>query len=205
MLGVFTLIVISCRIEDSGGNGKSRASATEERQRLLAACPAKAQSFSAWRQELAEERGLSRPVYEGDAAFYPIADVAEDYLETLPAEQRGIVVIDSVRKRVIVQVTRDRGKVLTELRTRVEDPKTVTVETVRWSRGELAAFANRIDSVPGSGSWDYGYDGPDDVVKVDVSGDAEGARRKISEVVAPCAFKVRGDVEPVMPQADVPQ
>ena len=48
-----------------------------ERERLLATCPAKAQGFFAWQQELAEKKGLERPVDENDDFLYPTASAAE--------------------------------------------------------------------------------------------------------------------------------
>ena len=170
-----------------------------ERERLLATCPAEAQGFSAWQQELADREGLERPVDENDDFLYPTADAAQSLINALPADQRAGVEIDSVRDRVIVQVTRGKSDVLAYLRENVEEPGRITVETVRWSSEDLATFANRLENIPESRSWGYGLDNANGRIEVDVPGDAGAARREISKVIDPCAFKVRGDVPPMRP------
>ncbi len=147
-----------------------------------------------WRRE-----GLKRPVDENDLVLDPVAVIAETHLLTLPVDQRGKVGIDSVRDRVIVQVTRGEDAVLADLREKVEDPDTVSVETVRWSGEDLAEFADRLENIPASRSWGYGLDNRNARIEVDVPGDVGEARRRISEVIDPCAFKVRGNVAPMRP------
>ena len=168
----------------------------DERERLLATCPAKAQGFYAWQQDLAEKRGLERPVDENDLVFDPAASIAETHLLTLPTDQRGEVAIDSVRDRVIVQVTRGEEEVLAALREQVADPDSVAVETVRWSSEDLGEFADRLETVRGSNSWASGFGNANGRIEV---GDAGAARRKISKVLDPCAFTVKGNARPMRP------
>ena len=197
LLVAATLLAVgACGTQESSNNEVAEPRYDSEREKLLATCPAKAQDFFAWQQELAEKRGLNRPVHENDGFLEPNARIAQNYLLTLPVDQRGLVLIDSVRDRVIVQVSRGEDQALADLREKVEDPETVSVETVRWSEDDLATFARRIDTVPGSDSWGYGSDG---LVRIEVPGDAEKARRKIAEVIPPCAFVVKGNVAPVRP------
>ena len=100
---------------------------------------------------------------------------------------------------MIVQVTRGNDEVLAYLRENVEEPERITVETVRWSGEDLATFAHRLETIPGSDSWGYGLDSANGRIEVDVPGDAGKARRRISEVIDPCAFTVRGDAAPMRP------
>jgi hypothetical protein len=194
-----TTAAVACDAQKEGGGADPKPRYAGERERLLATCPAEAQGFFAWQQELAEQRGLRRPVDENDLVLDPVAATAETHLLTLPADQRGEVGIDSVRDRVIVQVTRGEDAVLADLREKVEDPDTVSVETVRWSGEDLAEFADRLENIPASRSWGYGLSNGDARIEVDVPGDAGEARRKISEVIHPCAFKVTGNVPPMRP------
>ena len=166
---------------------------------MLATCPAKAQGFFAWQQELAEKKGLKRPVDENDDLLYPTASAAESLINALPADQRAGVLIDSVRDQVIVQVTRGEDEVLAYLRENVEEPERITVETVRWSGEDLATFAHRLETMSGSDSWGYGLDNANGRIEVDVPGDAGRARRRISEIIDPCAFTVRGAAAPMRP------
>lgn len=193
-----TTAAFACGAQE-GSTDDPKPRYASERERLLATCPADAQGFFSWQQELAEQRGLRRPVDENDLVLDPIATIAETHLLTLPADQRGEVGIDSVRDRVIVQVTRGEDAVLADLREKVEDPDTVSVETVRWSGEDLAEFADRLENIPVSRFWGYGLDNGNARIGVDVPGDAGEARRKISEVIDPCAFKVRGNAPPMRP------
>ena len=119
----------------------------------------------------------------------------------LPSDQRGEVAIDSVRDRIIVQVTRGEDAMLADLREKIEDPDTVTVQTARWSGGDLANFADRLEDIRGSHSWGYGYANvnANGRTEVDVPGAAGATRHKISEVIAPCGFTVRGNAPPMRP------
>lgn len=205
LIAAILLTAVACGVQGGPGEGsavedRSQPLYASERERLLATCPAKAQGFFAWQQELAEREGLERPVDENDDFLYPTADAAQNLINALPADQRaGGVGIDSVRDRIIVQVTYGRDELLVYLRENVEDSERITVETVRWSSEDLATFARRIEAIPGSRSWGYGSDGLDNRIAVDVTGDAGEARRKIAEVVDPCAFTVRGNVPPMRP------
>ncbi len=197
-----TPAAFACEARKEAGPVAPRPRYAGERERLLATCPAEAQGFFAWQQELAEQRGLRRPVEENDLVLDPVAAIAETHLLTPPADQRGGVGIDSVRDRVVVQVTRGEDAVLADLHEKVEDPDTVSVETVRWSGEDLAEFADRLENIPASRSWGYGLDNGNARIEVDVpgdAGDAGEARRRISEVIDPCAFKVRGNVPPMRP------
>ncbi|CAA9409142.1 MAG: hypothetical protein AVDCRST_MAG01-01-1504 [uncultured Rubrobacteraceae bacterium] len=98
-----------------------------------------------------------------------------------------------------MQVTRGEDEVLAYLRENVEEPERITAETVRWSGEDLATFAHRLETISGSDSWGYGLDNANGRIEVDVPGDAGKARRRISEVVDPCAFTVRGDAAPMRP------
>jgi hypothetical protein len=184
------ITAVACGHPDSGSGDEPRAGGTSERQRLLATCPGKAQDYDAWQQALAENRGLNRPIWEDDVVLDPTARVAQNYLETLPVNQRGGVGIDSVRNQVIVQVTGDADRVLTALRTKVSRPDAVAVETVRWSSKELAAFANRIEKIKGANINGIGSGNANGRVEVYVTRDVENAHQRIAEVVDPCAFKV---------------
>ena len=191
------LTAVACGAQEGSGDDGTRPRYADERERLLATCPAKAQDFSAWQQDLAAKRGLKRPVDENDLFLDLAAAVAETHLLTLPADQRGEVAIDSVRDRVIVQVTRGEDEVLATLREQVEDPDSIAVETVRWSSRDLGEFATRLESIRGSNSWAYGFGNANARIEVDVPGDAGAARRKISEVLDPCALTVRGNAPPM--------
>ena len=196
-----TTAAVACGAQE-GSTDDPKPRYASERERQLATCPAEAQGFVAWQQELAEQRGLNRPVDENDDFLYPTATAAESLINALPAGQRAGVLIDSVPDRVIVQVTRGEDKVLGYLRENAEDPESIMVETVRWSDGDLATFADRLETVPGSASLGYGLDNGNARIEVDVpgdAGDAGKARRKLSDVIDPCAFKVRGNV-PLMRQ-----
>jgi len=196
---VIPLAAVACGVQERSGDADPQPRYADERERLLATCPAEAQDFFAWQQDLAEREGLQRPVDENDGFLYPTADAAQSLINALPADQRTGVVIDSVRDRVIVQVTRRKDDVLAYLRENVEEPQRITVQTVRWSSEDLATFANRLENIPASRSWGYGLDNANGRIEVDVPGDADAARRKISEVIDPCAFTVRGNAPPMRP------
>jgi hypothetical protein len=193
------LSAVACGAQEVSEDDGTRPRDASDRERLLATCPAKAQGFFAWQQELAEKKGLERPVDENDDFLFPTADAAQNLINALLADQRAGVLIDSVRDRVIVQVTRGEDEVLAYLSENVEEPERITAETVRWSGEDLATFARRLDTLPGTGSWGYGLDSPNGRIDVDVPGDAGAARRKISKVLDPCAFTVRGNVRPMRP------
>jgi hypothetical protein len=168
--------------EDPKTSNDSHSSGVNNRERLLATCPAKAPDFFAWQQALAEKRGLNRPVWEDDDVLDPTARVAQDYLDTLPADQRG--------GSGSIAVTRDADRVLATLRTKVPHPDAVAVETVRWSSKHLAAFANRIEKIEGANINGIGSGNPNGRVEVYVTRDVEKAHQRIAAVVDPCAFKV---------------
>ncbi len=193
------LTTLACGVQEDSGDTESAPRYASERERLLATCPAKAQDFFAWQQQLAEKKGLKQPVDENDLILDSTASIAQTHLSTLPADQRGGVRIDSVRDRVIVQVTRGEDAVLADLREKVEDPDTVTVETVRWSGMDLATFADRLETLRGSDSWAYGIGNANGRMEVEVPGDAKIVRRRLAEVIDPCAFTVKGNGPPIRP------
>ena len=190
------LSVVACGAQEVSEDDATRPRYADERERLLATCPAKAQDFFAWQQDLAEREGLKRPVDENDLVLDPAASIAQNYLLTLPTDQRSEVAIDSVRDRVIVQVTRGE-EVLAALREQVDDPDSIAAETGRWSSEDLGEFADQLETIRGSKSWAYGFGNAKGRIEVDVPGDAGAARRKISKVLDPCAFTVRGNVRPM--------
>lgn len=57
--------------KSSEGRDSPQSRYAGERERLLATCPAKAQGFFAWQQELADKKGLERPVDENDVSCTP--------------------------------------------------------------------------------------------------------------------------------------
>ena len=100
---------------------------------------------------------------------------------------------------MVFQVTHGADEVLAKLRARMEpsDQSMVAVETVRWSTKELQTFRGQIESMPNLGLTGIYEDGSNGLVEVWVAGDAEEARRRIAEVVDPCAFKVEGNHPPL--------
>lgn len=140
-----------------------------------------------------------RPVVENDDSLFPTADAAQNLINALSADQRAGVPIDSVRDRVIVQVTRGDNEVLAYLRENVEEPERITTETVRWSGENLATFADRLDTLPNASSWGYGLNSANGRIEVGVPGDGGEAQRRISEVIDPCAFRVRDNVPSMRP------
>lgn len=90
-----------------------------------------------------------------------------------------------------MQVKRVEDDVLAYLREKIEQPQGITTEAVRWSGEDLATFAHRLDTLPDTGSWGYGLDNANGRTEVDVSSDTDAARRRIAEVIDPCAFTVR--------------
>lgn len=98
-----------------------------------------------------------------------------------------------------MQVTRGEDEVLADLRERVEDPETLSVEIVRYSEKDLATFADRLEALPGSDSWAYGVGNANGRMEVEVPGDAERVRRRLAEIIDPCAFVVKGNVAPMRP------
>ena len=107
--------------------------------------------------------------------------------------------MDYANNRMVFQVTHGADEVLAKLRARMEpsDQSMVAVETVRWSTKELQTFRGQIESMPNLGLTGIYEDGSNGLVEVWVAGDAEEARRRIAEVVDPCAFKVEGNHPPL--------
>lgn len=194
-----TPAAFACEAREGAGPVAPRPRYAGGRARLLATCPAEAQRFIAWQQELAERVDRERPVVENDDSLFPTADAAQNLINALSADQRAWVPIDSVRDRVIVQVARGDNEVLAYLRENVEEPERITTETVRWSGENLATFADRLDTLPNASSWGYGLNSANGRIEVGVPGDAGEARRRISEVIDPCAFRVRDNVSSMRP------
>ena len=196
-------VAVSCGAQESPGEDPRPARETA-RERLLASCPARAPDFTSGRlvpssDEEAYEFEMS--VAEQQERLHGVESAADDYFDTLSANQVGTTWVDNTNNRMVFQVTRDADEVLARLRAEVERPDKdkVAVETTRWSTKELGAFRARIESLPNLGLVGAYHDGPNGRVEVMVSGNAEEARRRISEIIDPCAFKIEGNVTPLSP------
>ena len=133
--------------------------------------------------------------YEANAHWlYPVAVTVKEYLESLPRTQWAQLYLDPAHRRVIAQVTRGTSEVLAELRTRVEEPDSVAVVQVRYSRAELDDWAEKVIALEGLGLSTLGKGNSENRLNVAVMGDAEEAWRRIAEIVDPCAFRVEGGV-----------
>lgn len=134
-----------------------------------------------------EEDELTRGQMEVDEA----ARAVHAYLETLPAEQLGVLRVDPVRRAVMVQVTEaaDRADVQARAQARAGAGVTVEVETVRYSLAELTRVREAIADLPEL-EWSGMSVGADGCVEVMVPGDVHAAVRLIATVADPCAFRV---------------
>jgi hypothetical protein len=170
-----------------------------ERARLLATCPAEAPSWTDVDGPVSLD-GLA----ERTAALDRAATVAEAYLGELPADMTGEVRLDHNHRAIVVQVTRDAERVRAELQRRFDDDDvTAAVETVRYSKAELAQAAATIRTLPGLESATVSTGGGDGRVEVAVRGDVGVARTAINRAVDPCMVKVRrgGHAVPLAPAA----
>lgn len=159
-----------------------------DRAYALRTCPARAPDV---------DRGLIADVdqhAENSRWLYPVTVTVKEYLESLPRTQWAQLYLDPLHRRVIAQVTHEMSEVLAELRARVEDPGSVAVEQVRYSRAELDDWAEKIFAIEGLGLSTLGKGNANDRLDVGVEGDADEAWRRIAEVVDPCAFRVEGGV-----------
>jgi hypothetical protein len=129
---------------------------------------------------------------ENARLLYPVAVTVKGYLESLPRTQWAQLYLDPPHRRVIAQVTHETSEVLAELRARVENPESVAVEQVRYSRAELDDWAEKIFAIEGLGLNAVGKGNANNRLDVSVEGDADEAWCRIAEVVDPCAFRVEG-------------
>jgi hypothetical protein len=162
-----------------------------DRAYALRTCPAKVPSI-----DLEQIPDLDE--YEANADWLlPVADTVQEYLDSLPDTQWAHVYLDTPQRRVIAQVKHGISEVLAELSARVEEPDSLAVEQVRYSRAELDEWAEKIIALDERD--DLGLSGissgtSNNRLDVDVQGEAEEAWRRIAEVVDPCAFRVEGGV-----------
>lgn len=161
-----------------------------DRARALVECPAKAPDPANW----GSERDMQHEDERHPWAYDPIVEIAAAYLEQLPTDQRAELRVDTARRRVIVQVTYDPAGVLTDLRQRVDNPESVEVEQVRYSRAELREWARVIMELRDLELSTVGTRGANNRIDVGVPGDAAAAWPRIAQVVDPCAFRVEGGI-----------
>lgn len=185
-----------CRVENGAdrvgpqgcGGVDSQPELIGDRAYALRTCPAKAPSTNQGQPADLDE-------YAANARWlYPVAVTVKEYLESLPRTQWAQLYLDPPRRRVIAQVTRGMSEVLVELRARVEEPDSVAVEQVRYSRAELDEWAEKLIALEGLGLSGIGTGNSENRLNVAVMGDAEEAWCRIVEVVDPCAFRVEGGV-----------
>lgn len=119
---------------------------------------------------------------------------ARAQFDRLTDAQRGHWWLDLPHDRVVVQVTHDSDIVLAELRELVEDPTSVAVELVRYSRAQLNEWAQQIIAMDDIGWSSVGFENPNDRIEVQVRGRADEAWQHIVSVVEPCAFRVEGGI-----------
>lgn len=127
-------------------------------------------------------------VFRRDQEIQPAVDRVQRYLAELPPDQVGEMRLDWAKGGLVVQVTRDAGRVQDDLATEVGEA-VVDVETVRYSAGELRELQSRITDldVPG---WVSSGAGADNRVDVGVHGDVDAAQRLIETIANPCSFVV---------------
>ena len=160
-----------------------------DRAHALVTCPA--QAPGPWAISDADRRSKAGGrQHELD----PIIQAAEALLGRLPDEQRGHRWVDPQNHRVVVQVTRNAESVLAELRTLVENPSSIAVELVRYSRAALDEWAERIIAMDDIGWSSVGSENPNNRIEVKVRGDAAVAWQRITRVVEPCAVRVEGGI-----------
>ncbi len=183
-----------------GGRMDAQPKLIEDRAQALRTCPAQAPDpwdLRADEQSRAEFSARSR-------LLEPVIAVARAELDRLPESQRGELWLDLKRSRVVVQVTSDAGGVQTRFRDRVEDPRAVVVEHVRYSSAQLQRWADVITAMIDLGWTTVGCGGANNRVDVGVRGPADVAWRRIAAAVDPCAFRVEGGVEVVPLDRDMP-
>lgn len=119
--------------------------------------------------------------------LYPVVDLAREYLSDCPRDQPGDEPgLDLGRRRVFAQVTYGGDQVLSDLQARLEDPRMVTVELVRYSAAQLEQWAEQIWTLPDDvGICGVGTGNGNSRIEVDVWGDADEAWRRIAAIVDP--------------------
>ena len=101
--------------------------------------------------------------------------------------------VDAARSAVVVQVTRDAGRVGRDLQERFGGDVRAEVETVRYSTVELERAEETIKGIEGL-VWSGMGTGANGRVEVLVPGDAEAAHALIARSLDPCMFKVEHGV-----------
>ena len=160
-----------------------------DRAHALATCPAQAPGpwVGSDAREVASDARQTRHLGSAIRA-------ARAQFDRLTDAQRGQWWLDHPNNRVVVQVTRNPEAVLAELRERVEDPNSVAVELVRYSRAQLNEWAQQIIAMDDIGWSSVGFENPNNRIEVQVRGRADEAWQQIVRVVEPCAFRVEGGI-----------
>ena len=162
----------------------------DDRAHALATCPASAPS----------PRTESRPDGPAhDARQTHHLDLAirvvRAQFDRFDDRQRGQWWVDFSNNRVVLQVTNNLEDVLAALRERVQDPNTVALEFVRYSRAQLSDWAQLIIAMDDIDWSSVGFENPNNRIEVQVRGRADDAWQRIVRVVEPCAFRVEGGIE----------
>jgi hypothetical protein len=108
--------------------------------------------------------------------------------DRLDDQQRAKWWVDFSSNRVVLQVTNNLEEVLAALRKSVEDPNTVVLELVRYSRAQLNDWAQLIIAMDDIEWSSVGFENPNNRIEVQVRGRADDAWQRIGRVVEPCAF-----------------
>lgn len=161
-----------------------------DRAHALATCPA--QAPGPWPVSDADKRAkAAKQTHPLDS----VIRAAQAQFDHLADAQRAQWWLDLPNSRVVVQVTHDADSVLAELRELVEDPDSVAVELVRYSRVQLEAWAQKIIAMDDIGWASVGFENPNNRIEVQVRGSADAAWQRVIRVVDPCAFRVEGGIE----------
>jgi hypothetical protein len=196
LLVALPLTAVACGAQEGSEDDGTRPRYADERERLLATCPAKAQDFFAWQQDLTERGSKTAGRRER-----PRPGPRREHRAELPANaSRGPARRGRDRQRPGPGHSLGDprgGGARRPTRAGRRPPDSIAAETVRWSSEDPGEFADRLETIRGSKSWAYGFGNAKGRIEVDVPGDAGAARRKISKVFDPCAFTVRGNVRPI--------
>ena len=162
----------------------------DDRAHALATCPASA-------PRPRTEAGPDGPAHDARQTHHldSVIRVVRAQFDRLDDQQRGEWWVDFSSNRVVLQVTNNLEEVLAALRERVEDPNTVALELVRYSRAQLNDWAQLILAMDDIEWSSVGFENPNNRIEVQVRGRAEDAWQRIVRVVDPCAFRVEGGVE----------
>jgi len=162
----------------------------DDRAHALATCPASAPSSRT-------ESSADGPAHDARQTHHldSVIHVVRAQFDRLDDQQRAQWWVDFSNNRVVMQVTNDLEEVLAALRERVEDPNTVALELVRYSRAQLNDWAQLIVAMDDIGWSSVGFENPNNRIEVQVRGRADVAWQRIVRVVEPCAFRVEGGIE----------